>query len=207
MTIRAGWLVCALALTGCPSFLTMRRAGVLPDGAGEFGVHPVAVQGTGAGFGDVDGFYPVVVNLATSYRRGIGSNLELGGRVWVAGAAAEFTWQFHDSQRLVASSGASVAILATAYNGLAVDVSVPILFGVNFGAHQLVLGPKLYGRFWRLGWFGQPRGPIRFTPLPGAVAAFSVAVTDGLTIMPEFNLHYWFEGRTVVFQGGVGIYF
>lgn len=198
-------LLCALWLvaSGCASFSTLQRADVLPAGKTRLGIVPLTV----ARQGDADP--QPTASLVLTARRGLGHDFEVGGRVWAVGIGAGVKYQLLDTKDLVLSIAPELlASLQGRSSALTYDVALPVLAGLDVGAHQLVVGLRVVTRWWQITRTRNgPTDEWTNTTFPGGVVGFDFALPGGLHLMPEFNLSRWPAGEQWFWTAAVGLYF
>lgn len=214
-------LVPALAFAaGCASFSTMSTARTTAKDTNQIWVAPEFVGMTYDSGTDRQSFS--VPQFELGMRRGITDDFELGGKLWLLGAALEGKVQLVRSPSQ--DSGIDIALApaigwlglnssdGSDFNVVTLYLNLPI--GVNVpGGSQLVLTPKaIYQRYMASGGGGSGSADLVF--LGGSVG---FALKLGSTyILPEVSIMQpvvnpatsdviKYDG--VVFQGGVGLLF
>jgi hypothetical protein len=215
-------ILSAVLLGGCASFSTMSTARTVKRDTTQTWVAPEFVgmtidTGTGSGQESVS-----VPQFELGFRRGITDSVELGGKLWLLGAALESKFQLHRSESqdggidvalapsvgwLGFNSGAGDGFnVVTGYLSLPVGLNVP-------GGSQLVLTPKaIYQRYMAKGADGSGNVDIFFI---GGSAGFAWRLGD-MYVLPELSIMkpvaqgsagdaIFYDG--VVFQGGLGLLF
>jgi hypothetical protein len=209
----------ALLLGGCASFSTMSTARTMPRDQTQIWVAPEFVGMTFDSGTDRQEIS--VPQFELGFRRGITDGVELGGKLWLLGAAIESKFQLVRSES--EGSGIDVALAPSigwiglnsgdsSFNVVTLYLNLPV--GLNVpGGSQLVLTPKaIYQRYMATG--GGDAGSADLLFVGGSVGyAWKLGTTY---ILPEISIMQpvinpsssdviKYDG--VVFQGGVGLLF
>lgn len=211
----------ALALsTGCASFSTMSTARTTPRDTNQIWIAPEFVGMTYDSGTDHQSFS--VPQFEFGFRRGVTDDVELGGKLWLLGAAIESKFQLVRSPSQ--DSGIDVAFAPSlgwlginsgdgpSFNVVTLYLNLPV--GLNVpGGSQLVLTPKaIYQRYMASGSGSSGSADLLF--VGGSVGyAWKLGTTY---ILPEISIMQPVVNPTtsdvikfdgVVFQGGVGLLF
>lgn len=219
-------------MTGCPSFSTMGLARTLnqgaiqgwvaPEGAGAIPINrPAGVTTGGIGWPNIEG----------GVRVGVTDRVELGGRLGFNGIMAE--GKFGILRPETTDSGFNLSInpgigfigygAGSGAGGGFVGVltfSVPILMGIDFGGHELVIGPRIIDQLL-FGSFSSSSGGGASSTVNvfyvGGSVGFAIKVSGGFRIMPEIAVGVPAVAASVdvgssafsavIIQGGVGFLF
>lgn len=180
-----------LVLAGCPSISTLGLARTLDKGETQVAVSPGSYGAATAATGTSG--LAAVPQVEVAARYGVTDTFELGGKAWFLGAS------FDGKFSLVRSNGESGLDLAinpgvgflsaTASGDLSGSVGVltlylPLLVGLNFGGHQLVLGPKVIDQVYFSG--GQATNVL----FAGSSIGFAIKIGDGFRLLPELSVAY-----------------
>jgi hypothetical protein len=188
-------VVAALGLLGaCAPQLGAGRARTLPPGAhqGGAGLDLVVLSPRLSPSQDVNIPW---MNLGLGWRGGVAERVELGGRSFVFGIPALWTWgvaadakvQLRTSPR--PGSGVDVAVAGIVgyqqiRNGGTPwhlgSVTAALLVGHNLGRHQLVWGPRLGYQLWG----GEGQNTVEM-PIAGLSIGFSWRVSRALGGLPR----------------------
>jgi len=235
--------VCAGAtlLTGCPSVSTFGLARTLNQGAVQGWVAP----GGGASFvsttsgtstATATAAYPV---LEGGVRYGITDRVELGGRLGFSGVSVDGKFGLVRSPNMEhgvnlsldpgvgfigygASAGSGSSSSSTFIGVL--NLTLPVLFGIDFGGHELVLGPRLIDQVFfgnvasssgGTSASGSGTGDVLYV---GGSIGFAIRASAAVRIIPEVSVGVpvWasFDQSStssgfggLAFQGGVAIVF
>lgn len=167
-----------LELLACATVGTLQTADPLGKGNYEVGVEPAAVI---LGGGDTSIPLPA---FDVALRAGVSDRVDVSGSLGFSGlgAGAKILLTDPDSDLVyvaVAPSATVFALGVTLY-----QFELPVLVGVPFGEHQLVVAPKLYD------YFGSTAaGEANANMLAvGASAGFSFRVGEKVRVMPEYAL-------------------
>ncbi|HEY8208780.1 MAG TPA: hypothetical protein VIG99_14925 [Myxococcaceae bacterium] len=192
--MRVRWLalcgVAVVGLTGCPSFSTMGLARPIRKGTTQIVVAPEALAlavvnpTTGVATG------AVLPQAEIAVRYGITDSFELGAKAWLLGAGLEGKIGIIQSNP---GFGLDIAInpgfaylgygSTTSSSGL-LSLSLPVMFGLNLGGHQLIVAPKVMDLVFLGG-----TSPVHVV-LTGASVGFALKLGDELRIMPEISAVY-----------------
>jgi len=191
--------VAVVCLTGCPSFSTMGMARPLKPGSMQIVIAPEGEGGTLNGpTGQATGFLPQG-ELALRY--GVNDIFELGAKIWLIGAALEGKLGLLRSPTMDGgidlSVGASLSYLGiTSSTGtLSLStISVPLLVGINFGGHQLVLAPKV------VDVIGSGPTGIAHQLNVGTSVGLALKLGPEFRLLPEISVIYPAAGQ---FFGGI----
>ena len=211
--------IAALLLTGCASFSTMSTARTLPRDATQTWLAPEFV---GLTFDSGTSHEQVSVpQIELGVRRGITDDFELGGKVWLLGAAIESKLQLVRSPS--PDAGIDVALAPSIgwlgfnsgdarFNVITGYLNLPIGLNVG-GGSQLVVTPKaIYQRYQASDSTGGGGADLVFLggSLGFAMRLGNAYVLPEISVMqpvvnPGSNDVIQYQG--VVFQGGVGLLF
>jgi hypothetical protein len=184
-------IVLACAAAACAPQLGAGRAQSLPPGQaqGGAGLDLVILSPRLSPTQDVNLPW---MNLGLGYRRGLVDRLEVGGRSWIFGipafwtwgVAADAKWQLRRAPRGTELAVSGIVGYQQVRNGgtpwhLA-SVTAAFLIGHNFGRHQLVWGPRLGYQIWA----GEGMNAIRM-PIAGLSLGFAWRVGKRWEIFPE----------------------
>jgi hypothetical protein len=214
-------ILAAMILAGCPSFTTMGTARTVPRDVTQTWIAPGFVGmtiDTGGTSGQEAFSLP---QFELGFRRGITDGVELGGRLWLLGAAFESKFQLVRAE--TENSGIDIALAPAVgwlgfntgdgdgFNVITGYLSVPI--GINVpGGSQFVLTPKaIYQRYIAKAAGDTGSVGVFF----GGSAGFAWKL-GSMFILPEISIMQpaaqgnagdaiYYDG--VVFQGGVGLLF
>ncbi|MDP1829105.1 MAG: hypothetical protein Q8L48_37930 [Archangium sp.] len=202
-------VVMGTLLSGCASVSTMGLARTLNQGAVQGWVAPegggvVAVTGTIAGATGVG--YPL---LEGGIRVGVTDRFELGARLGLSGVGLEGKIGFLRSPTM--DTGINLSLnpgvtyvgfgLGSAFVGT-LTFHLPLLIGIDFGGHELVLGPRFIDQLVFAGTSGTGSSAssagINIIYAGGSVG-FAIKAGPNLRILPEVSI-----GVPVVATGTVG---
>jgi hypothetical protein len=221
-------------MTGCASFSTFGLARTLNKGAVQGWVAPggggvVAINSKASGGVG----YPL---LEGGVRVGVTDNIELGGRLGFNGITAEgkfgllrppttdsgFNLSLNPGVGFI-GYGASTSAGSTSSGGFVgvLTFHLPILMGIDFGGHELVIGPRaidqvLFGTFSSSTAGGSASSVANIFYAGGSIG-FAIKVSGGFRIMPEIAIGVPVVASVsdvgssafggLLFQGGVGFLF
>lgn len=195
-------VIAAVSSMGCLSASTMGLARTLNKGA---------VQGwaSAAGGGIIasaptasTGGVPTTTSTGTGYpmveggvRVGVSDHVELGGRLGFNGIGIEGKFGFVRSPTM--DSGINVSLapqvgfvgigVAGAFVGV-VTMQLPVLIGIDFGGHELVLGPKLHNSIYFAGVSAGGSSANAVIDLLSAGASVGFAIKAGpVRLLPEVS--------------------
>lgn len=219
-------------LTGCASFSTMGLARTMNKGGIQGWVAPggggaIATEsGTSVGAG-----YPL---LEGGIRYGVTDNVELGAKLGFDGITLQSKFGLVRSPTMEHGVDLSVAPqvgfigygASTSGSGSSsssfvgvLTAQLPILFGIDFGGHELVFGPRvvdqvLFGNFSSGTSGGSGVADLLYV---GGSIGFAIRVSPYVRIMPEVAIGVpVFESANnvgssalggLIFQGGIGFLF
>jgi hypothetical protein len=212
----------AMFLGGCASFSTMSTARTVARDSTQVWIAPEFV-GMTIDTGGTAGMETISVpQFELGFRRGITDGVELGGKLWLLGAAFESKFQLVRSE--TENSGIDIALapsigwlgfnngsgdgfnVITGYLNLPIGLNVP-------GGSQFVLTPKgIYQRYIAKGSGSTGSVDIFFV---GGSAGFAWKLGT-MYVLPEISvMKPAAQGKTggaiyydgVVFQGGIGLLF
>lgn len=212
-------LLALLGMTGCPSVSTTGLARTLNQGAMQGFVSP--------GFVTIEGIWLPQIEVGGRY--GLNDHLEVGAKAWLIGAGMDLKWSLLRARSM--QSGFDLALdPSVSYFGVGaaagagaetqgfglLTVGLPVLAGINFSGHQLMIGPKLVGHRG-FGTTGATGGGLLTSTgtLVGAGASVGLALKLGgeFRIMPEVSYvrYLWSDAGTTptgaIIQGGVSFLF
>lgn len=190
-------LLVALATTGCASQTGFGRASTLGEGELEAqGALTASVASMQAAPGDPTPLPWLDLELGVHY--GLTEDVDVGGRLWGVGIRGLGTWgaALDTKVALLTSdeqgTGWNIAVAgAASYHQILVggtpthllSLTIPVLFGHDFGKSQLVFGPRVVGNLWT----GQGQGTIE-TLSYGLSVGYSIGIGDRWQLMPELVL-------------------
>lgn len=235
--MRLACLLVAMSSMGCLSTSTMGLARTLNKGAvqgwaaveggGVVAVAPTASTGgvpvsTASGTG-----YPMVEG---GVRFGASDHVELGARLGFNGIGIEGKVAFLRSPTM--DSGLNLSInpqvgffgvtLGSVFFGV-ISAQLPVLFGIDFGGHELVFGPKLHNQLYLAGTSGTSADATAAIDLLSVGGSVGFAIKLGpVRLMPEvsFIVPFFASGAVTgssavsgvglggfAFQGGIALLF
>jgi hypothetical protein len=229
MTIRSMLLGALAMLSGCASVSTMGLARTLNKGAVQGWVAPsgggiVATTGVspgsvGAGIG-----YPLIEG---GVRVGVTDHFELGGKLGFSGIGLEGKGALVRSESM--ESGVNVSLNpGVTFVGIGsgdlflgtVTFHLPVLIGIDFAGHELVIGPRLIDQLF-LGGAGATGASINVLYAGGSLG-IAIKLLPGLRLLPEvaFGVPFLVTGSAtgvgtasqlggggLIFQAGLGFLF
>jgi hypothetical protein len=193
--MRSIWGVVALvAASGCITTSSVQRAETLGKGNFEIGVEP--------------GFEAVVVTnntqVGNSYlptsnftaRFGAGDKFDIGGRIGTGLLELMMKFMITDP-----SNEAFALSLAPSIEGFGfgagsggtaaaagfLNIALPVLVGFKFGAHELVLGPRV-NNFLVFASASGSGSALIYSLVPGVSVGFAAHITDIFEIHPEVSI-------------------
>jgi hypothetical protein len=234
MIARALCTVGLLALTGCPSFSTFGLARTLnhgevqgwvaPGGGGAVTINSSSTTNAAVGYPLIEG----------GVRYGITDHVEFGGRLGLNGVNIDMKLAALRSESMdhgfnlsfapsVGLNGFGATTSGTGGGGGgfigALSIALPILFGIDFGGHELIIGPRvldqvLFGAVSSGSSGGSTTANIFYI---GGSIGVAIRANSVLRIIPEIaigvpvvesaaNLNSNTFGA-LVFQAGVGFLF
>jgi hypothetical protein len=185
----------AFTSAGCISVGTMQRAETLGAGRTQFGLEP-ALWGVASSAGHI-----VLPTIGGAIRYGVLDNLDIGGRVSLAGVEA-------DAKVLLTPRGSVMVSLAPSIGGLAIggaasgttgsttvgyiNAQLPVLVGIPLGGHELILGPKLvdYTLFGGASVKGGSGSAAINILSAGASIGFAARINPSFQLLPEIAFAY-----------------
>ena len=205
------------ALTGCPSISTSGMARTLNQGSMQGFVSP--------GFDVLGGL--TVPQVEVGGRYGVTDHIEFGAKAWFFGASLDGKFALLRAPSM--QGGVDLSLNpSVAYFGLGVSgtdgntgnlglltVQLPVLVGVNFSGHQLMIGPKLVGHVGS----GEAASGLGVSTnagqLVGVGSSLGVAFKLGeeFRLMPEITYvrYVWANGGdpagAFFIQGGLNVLF
>lgn len=224
---------CALLLTGCPSVSTFGLARTLNQGAVQGWVAPggggaFATETTGGTTTTTTAGYPV---LEGGVRYGVTDQFELGAMLGFSGVAVDGKIALLRSLSMekglnlsldpgvgFIGYGASVSGGSSSFVGV-LNLYLPILFGIDFGGHELVLGPRLLDQvlFGNVTSGSSSSSGTEDVLYVGGSIGFAIRASSVVRILPEISVGVpvWasFNGVSgsgfggLAFQGGIAILF
>lgn len=203
MLLRLGLLlVVALSSMGCPSISTTGLARTLNRGAvqgwasleGGGILAPVPMASTGGvPASTLEGTgYPMVQG---GVRFGASDHVELGGRIGLSGIGIEGKFALARSPTMDTGINVSIApqvgffgiTLGGIFGGV-LSAQLPVLIGIDFGGHELVLGPKLHNQLYFFGANAGVGSSNITVDLLSAGASVGFAINAGpVRIVPEVS--------------------
>ena len=182
-----------LVLSGCPSISTLGLARTLDQGEVQVAISPGS-SGLALAANDTTGLL-AAPQIEVAARYGVTDSFELGAKAWVVGAAIDGKFS------LIRSNGENgldlainpgfgyLSVSASTSSGAASNVGtlsiyLPLLIGLNFGGHQLVLGPKVIDQIYFAGSASQN------LILVGSSIGFALKLGDNFRLLPELSVAY-----------------
>ena len=224
---------CALLLTGCPSVSTFGLARTLNQGAVQGWVAPggggaIATSSSGGTSTTATAGYPV---LEGGVRYGVTDQFELGAMLGFSGVAVDgkiallrslsmekgFNLSLDPGVGFI-GYGASVSGGSSSFVGV-LNLYLPILFGIDFGGHELIIGPRLLDQvlFGNVTSGSSSTGGTEDVLYVGGSVGFAIRASSVVRILPEVSVGVpvWasFNGVSgsgfggLAFQGGIAILF
>lgn len=217
MTSRPLLLSVVLMMSGCASVSTMGLARTLnqravqgwvgPSGGGVIAL-PASPGGTAASLG-----YPLVEG---GVRIGVTDHFELGGKLGFSGIGIEGKVAFVRTPTM--DSGVNVSInpgvtfVGAGFGNIfagTLTFHLPVLIGIDFSGHELVIGPRLIDQLF-FGGVGTSGAAVNLIYAGGSVG-FAVKVSPGFRILPELSVGVpvfgSVAGSTATALGGGGLIF
>lgn len=176
-------VLAAVVLSACVSVSSVQRADTLGAGNLQVGVEPGAiaqqVSVPGLFYQGVRTYLPGP-HLDASLRMGLTDRIDLGVRAGFSGVELQSKFMLTDpgarfTVSLAPTAGGSPAWLTAA---------LPVLVGINFGLHQLVLGARVQGT-WT---FPDGVSATNRAVAVGGSLGLAFHVSERLTILPELAL-------------------
>ena len=202
-------LLPALALlAGCPSFSTMGTARTIPKGETKFHVGVGGMQLRGWSTDDTTGELETLTipQFELGVSHAVSDSAEVGGKIWFLGA--EINSKFQLVRAPTDGGGLDIAIAPaisfyplsgennaneTTTGGL-VYTHLPVLFGLNVGGSQLVIGPRLSNTLvWGSAGSSSTTGSIFWA---GGSLGFAIKLGDTFRILPEISVAYPFAASS-----------
>lgn len=228
MTSRSFLVAAVWCLSGCASVSTMGLARTLNKGAAQGWVGPsgggvIALPASPGGRGGTLG-YPLIEGGG---RFGITDHFELGGRIGFSGIGLEGKVALVRPPTM--DSGVNVSLnpgaLFVGFGGGDLFVgtltfNLPVLIGIDFSGHELVLGPKLIDQIVFGGFAAN--GAILNILYGGGSVGFAVKIAPNFRMIPEVSVGVPFfaagsntAGQSaqalgaggLIFQAGLGFVF
>jgi hypothetical protein len=205
MRVRGTGLVLVLLGSGCASQAGLGRATTLAPGVYQFTPTVEATLVSVKNDATATTTAPWLT-LGVGYHRGVTDRLELGARAWAFGLTNYLTTAglaLDGKVQLLRGVAWHVAVAPSVkYHAVAladspwhvVAVEVPVLFGLNLGPHQLVLGVRVVDQLLT----GKGTNPVN-TAWVGAHVGVALRVHRSAELMPELGLLYSpvrFNGET-----------
>lgn len=222
-------IVALWMFSGCASVSTMGLARTLNKGAAQGWVGPsgggvIALPASPSGTAQTFG-YPLIEGGG---RIGITDHFELGGKIGFSGIGAEAKIAFLRPPTMESGVNLSLnpGITFVGFGGGDLFVGtltfhLPVLIGIDFNGHELVLGPRLIDQLVFAGGFGSNGAPGNVLYAGGSVG-FAVKIAPNFRMIPEISVGVPFlvtgpsgAGSTVsalgagglIFQAGLGFVF
>lgn len=214
----------AVITSGCASTSTMGLARTLNKGAfqGWVAAEGGGVVSSGSGVG-----YPMVEG---GIRVGASDRVELGARLGFSGIGAEAKFALLRPQTMESglnlSLNPAVGFFGIAANGAFVgtfSAQLPVLFGIDFGGHELIFGPRIQDQVLFGAVSGSSNGSAAVSLLSvGGSVGMAFKLGPAIRILPEASLNVPFFATAgasgsgtatgvgvggVIFQIGVGFLF
>ena len=201
----------SMVAMGCPSLSTLQTVDTVPTGETRFAVGAEAVGASGGG---TSGAAP---QIEFGIRHGLTDNLDIGGKIYVAGLELGVKYQY-----LTGSfDGAIAPAISGMYFGTSegsggfLYIHLPFLFDVDVSdTFSFAFGPKfLYAVVF--GDVTEGEDDIDFSSdglLGGLYLGFPFRLGDAFWLVPEINLYTGLatEGDAfdvLLWQGGIGLLF
>ena len=173
--------------TGCASLNAAQTANTMGHGGLQIGLEPAVEAFTGSnGLGTA---YAPRVDLAVRY--GITDSIDIGGKIGTSLVELDGKFQLTDpaKQSFVASLAPSIGGFVIGSDGSstgAFTIKLPLLLGIGFGGHQLVIGPNIQDILVTASSGGDSGLANEF----GVGGSIGVAfrLSDGFRLMPEFGV-------------------
>lgn len=180
-----------VVLVGCGSYSTYRTTKIAPAGQTEW---LFGAQATGTSAPDVGGAPMPEVSIGA--RRGVGSRYELqaSGTMLALQQFVTGSLELAGKARLVqrgrwsAAIGAAAGYRVAESGGAIVEgahVAVPLIGGIDFGRHQLVL--SITGGYQR--WYSSGANPVA-VPFIGESIGFRWQISESWALLPEVGAAY-----------------
>lgn len=178
-------VVAILAMGGCLSATTLTGARAVKPGEMEIVVSPQIARFPdefgGLGDGTWEGDTVVAPFLELRVRVGLAEGVDLGLAWEAMTLGTNVKIELHRSA--LPESGIDLALMPgiaafPTMHGAGGILSLPLLFGVNLGPHQLVLAPRAA--------FGSSRGMQSF--MVGSSLGYRGRVSEGFALIPEISL-------------------
>lgn len=201
-------------LAGCPSVSTTGLARTMNRGSIQGFIAP--------GFITLEGV--TLPQIEAGGRYAVSDRVEIGAKLWLIGAGVDGKFALLRAPSMQSGMDLSIDPMIS-YLGLGADVGdtsgsvsmvtvvLPVLIGINFSGHQLILGPKAVGH----GVFGTSEnveGTFASGQTLGLGGTVGLALKAGakFRIMPEitFVQYVWSSGgeaTATLIQGGVTVLF
>lgn len=168
--------------SACATYATLQTTRPLGKGVTQVAVEP-GVVGAMSGT-DLGGVAP---RVDLSIRHGITEAVDIGARLGLGGLdvfGKFLVVQSDDSLRIALVPTAGLLYMVSSSGGGGVlNLSLPVLFGVPLGEHELVVGPKLYNTTL-FGGVSEAGGAINVL-MGGATVGFAARLSGGFTVLPE----------------------
>jgi len=192
-------LACLL-VEGCASHLGFGRARTLARGQSQVS-GSLELQATNPRMGP-QGEVSVLpwAELGAGLRYGVTSRFEVGGRAWVGGLQQHYgagigidgktqiyrgTGEFRSFDVALVSAIAYHSVVFGGTPSHTFHATIPLLFGINEGPHQLFFGPRVGATVWTAA--GQDL--IRF-PWGGGSLGLSARISPKVYVVPEMVVVY-----------------
>lgn len=210
---------CALALasTAClPSFTTMQRPSTLPRGEIAVGV---AVGGLVTAAPE-DPAKPekqtqaIAPHAEVAMRYGLLERVDVGGRLGLLGLPLTFDAKLQvyrgDTLQLAVAPGFGMSLLqlldTDSKGGGVLHFYLPLIAGIRFGEHWLLLGAKYVGAYLELTLSGKLSQA--YVHLPGAMLGADIAIGASTHFLPELDAHCVVAQERLCFVvGSLGVMF
>lgn len=219
-------LLLVALLPGCfPSLVTLQRAETVAPGEVEFAASMstalLEVEETDPRTGAAVSRMAVVPDLELGVRQGLGPNLDLGGKLWLAdlGGQIDLKWRFLWELNVTGSVAPGIAF-GIPVSGLVTPIPfsnggsfepvrllLPVLFGVRLGEHELVLAPKLVAYLYLSPRSLYGASARHLYLMPGGMLGFDVDLGERGHLMPEADLHCDTATGLCVLNLAVGWYY
>jgi hypothetical protein len=176
-------------LLACATVGTLQTADPLGKGNYEVGVEPAAAIFGGGGTSIPLPAFDVALRAGVSERVDVSGSLGFSG----LGVGTKILLTDPDSDLVYVSVAPSATVFALGVTMY--QFELPVLVGVPFGEHQLVVAPKLYDYF---GSTAAGEANANMVALGGS-AGFSFRVGENVRVMPEYAVVVPVAGSAAAF--------
>ena len=170
--------------SACATYATLQTTRPLGKGVTQVAVEP-GVVGAMSGT-DLGGVAP---RVDLSIRHGVTEAVDIGARLGLGGLdvfGKFLVMEGDDSLRIALVPTAGLLYMGSGSGGGGggvLNLSLPVLFGVPLGEHELIVGPKLYNTTL-FGGVSEAGGAINVL-MGGATVGFAARLAGGFTLLPE----------------------